>query len=186
MKLGKYFAKDELRDLIISVFIITVVFSYPNFDLFHFYLAAVVVGFVFHELAHKFTAMRFGCASFFKMYPTGLLFGLVFMLLGFKVVAPGAVLIYPFKFGRWGYRVSRLTVDEEGIIAFVGPATNLILAFAFLLIGTDWANFISFVNANLALLNLLPIPPLDGSKILKWRAWVWLLVFIISFILVIW
>jgi len=186
MKPSKYFSREEIFDLIISVLVVTLVFSYPDFSVFYIYLAAVVLGFVLHELAHKFTAMRFGCVSFFKAWPAGLLFGIVFMLGGIKLVAPGAVLIFPFRFGRWGYRTPRLTVDEEGLIAFAGPALNLIVALAFLLIGTSWATFISSVNAQLALLNLLPLPPLDGSKIIKWKVWVWLFVFVISLLIVVW
>ena len=186
MKIGKYFSREEVFDLVISVMVVALVFSYPDFNVFYLYLVAVGLGFVLHELAHKFTAIRFGCASFFKAWPAGLLFGIVFMLGGIKLVAPGAVLIYPFRFGRWGYRNPRLTVDEEGLISFAGPAMNLIIALVFLLIGTSWASFISLVNAELALLNLLPVPPLDGSKIIKWKVWVWLFVFVISFLIVVW
>lgn len=61
-------------------------------------------------------------------------------------------------------------------VALAGPAANLILALLFSIVlrlkfipGQDFRfmlSFIIFINILLAIFNLLPIPPLDGSKIL--------------------
>lgn len=66
----------------------------------------------------------------------------------------------------------------EAKVAAAGPAVNLLLAFIF---GTlirladtlglpasflDIAGYIVFINVLLALFNMIPIPPLDGSKII--------------------
>ncbi len=76
---------------------------------------------------------------------------------------------YNFKNQRWG----------EALVAAAGPASNLTLALIFgLLIRFNSAgqflsdSFLSmtaslvFINLLLAVFNLVPIPPLDGSKIL--------------------
>lgn len=66
----------------------------------------------------------------------------------------------------------------EGLVAFAGPATNILLALIFgLLIRTSAAQLgpelisafaiIVYVNMLLALFNLIPVPPLDGSKVLS-------------------
>ena len=66
----------------------------------------------------------------------------------------------------------------EGMVAFAGPGTNILLAliFGFLIrfsgaqLGPDLISafaIIVYVNILLALFNLLPIPPLDGSKVLS-------------------
>ncbi len=66
----------------------------------------------------------------------------------------------------------------EGLVAFAGPGTNILLAliFGFLIrfsgaqLGPDLISafaIIVYVNILLALFNLLPIPPLDGSKVLS-------------------
>ena len=66
-----------------------------------------------------------------------------------------------------------------GLIALAGPASNLIIAVVFALLlrlATGWGNpalllafeIIVLLNLLLAIFNLFPIPPLDGSKILYW------------------
>ncbi len=66
---------------------------------------------------------------------------------------------------------------DEGLVAFAGPGTNIVLALIFGLAirfgvaamsPTLLAAFavITYVNLALALFNLIPLPPLDGSKVL--------------------
>lgn len=66
----------------------------------------------------------------------------------------------------------------EGLVAFAGPGVNILLALIFGLIlrffgGSLDATMVSafgtiaYVNMLLALFNLIPIPPLDGSKVLS-------------------
>ena len=185
-------SKNEVRDIIISVLVVAFVFAVPNFGLFPFFIVAVIIAFLFHELAHRYFARKFGAVAVFKMWPPGLLIGLAAALLGFKFVAPGAVVIYPFKFGRWGFRRVELSMTELGIISIAGIAVNLIFAIAFLplsgtlMFGTlDFFRQLSFVNAFLAAFNLIPIPPLDGSKVFKWKPWFWALIMLLAVLLVI-
>lgn len=66
----------------------------------------------------------------------------------------------------------------EGLVAFAGPGVNILLALIFGLVlrffgGSLDATMVSafgtiaYVNMLLALFNLIPIPPLDGSKVLS-------------------
>lgn len=55
---------------------------------------------------------------------------------------------------------------DEIIVSLAGPASNLILAFIFSLFPNFYTYLLASVNIYLALFNLLPIPPLDGSKVL--------------------
>ena len=84
-----------------------------------------------------------------------------------------------FRFG-WGKPVPfdpfnlRHPKRDSALIALAGPASNLILAtilsLTAKLTGSPILTLISYpliiMNINLAIFNLLPVPPLDGSKIL--------------------
>jgi Zn-dependent protease len=182
MRLQELFTKEEVRDLAISTLAISLIFAFPRFELFFLYLITVIFAFVFHELAHKFVAMKFHCAAFYQMSPFGLMISFLLMPLGIKFLVPGAVIIRPYKFGRWGFRTSRLTVPENGIISLAGPAVNLF--FALIFYPFPALSLIADVNAWLGFFNLLPIPPLDGSKVIQWKPWLWLIFIIIALILV--
>jgi Zn-dependent protease len=46
--------------------------------------------------------------------------------------------------------------------------------------------FFAYINAWLALFNLLPIPPLDGSKMIRTNPALWLPVIAVAALLVLW
>ena len=71
------------------------------------------------------------------------------------------------KWGEWGF----------ALVAIAGPLTNLVLAFLAFLVwdffGVGWSDWgtliisqVVLVNLGFAVFNMLPIPPLDGSRIL--------------------
>lgn len=173
------FSKEEIRDIIISVTALSFIFAYPRFGNFLLYsFVIVIVSFLLHELAHKFVARKFGCNASYKMWPMGLLMGILLMLIGVKFVAPGAVVINPFRFGRWGFKNRHTDFFEMGKIAAAGPAVNLFFAGLFYLIGGEMFSFMSFINGWLAFFNLLPVGPLDGQKIFGWKPWLWLVMIV--------
>jgi Zn-dependent protease len=192
----QYFSKEEIRDILISVLVVALIFSYSysnpkqTFVLFPYYLIIVVLSFLFHELAHKSVARKFGCISFYKMWTTGLLLSLVFMLIGAKIIIPGAVVIYPFTFGRWGFKRIKLTAQEIGIISVSGILVNIFIAIVsrpfvglFSIQNFDFFFALSYINSFLAFFNLLPIPPLDGSKVIVWKPWFWFFLIAIAAVL---
>ncbi|MBS3055326.1 MAG: site-2 protease family protein [Candidatus Aenigmarchaeota archaeon] len=184
MELSKAFTTTEIRDMAISVIAVALIFSYPRLIEFPIFLVAVIIAFLFHELAHKFVAQRFGAVAHYKMWPHLLVLGLVTMFTPFKFVAPGAVVIQPYRFGRWGYRIKHLTPNELGLISVSGILVNLFFALTFRLIDIPIFQSIALLNAWLALFNLLPFGPLDGRKVLRWNIMFWFILILISFLLV--
>ena len=181
------FSQEEIRDIIIAVVTLTVIFANPDFTLAHFAQSLVIVllAFLLHEFAHKFAARRYGCIAFFKMWPFGILIGIVFMILGFKIAAPGAVVIYPYRFGRWKHERRNITIREMGIISASGVAVNLIIALVAVGIPISFFAQLATINAFLAFFNLVPIKPLDGSKIFTWKPWFWFFMQLVSVLLLI-
>ncbi|NYB27793.1 MAG: site-2 protease family protein [Methanobacteriaceae archaeon] len=173
------FTSREIRDLIISMVIITVLFAYifsgrtlPSFSLIVVTFIAVGLGFILHELAHKFVAMRYGFWAEYRLWVEGLIFAIITAALGFLFVAPGAVYIH-------GEYISR---EQNGKISASGPATNLILAGLFFLLlyyfpSGELVTTIGvlgfYVNSFLAMINLIPISMLDGAKIIRWNPIIW-------------
>jgi len=151
-------------------------------------MVTVGVGFVLHELAHKFTAMNFGYWAEFRKDNLMLLVAVVLAaLVGVVFAAPGATMIYG----------SGVTREQNGKISAAGPVTNLILCvpFAILLFistGLDpasssrsilvMAGMVGLqVNAMIAAFNMLPVSVLDGRKVLAWNPAIFAILIIAAF-----
>lgn len=172
----------EIRDLIISMVIISFVFAYMfagrnlNSAIFYIPLTFVVVGlgFVLHEMAHKYVAINYGYWAEYRMWVGGLLFALVTVFAtGFAFAAPGAVYIH----GNY------IKNSENGKISLAGPVTNIILAVLFLSIPLFFPNSLwvqigilgATINSFLAFFNLIPFSMLDGAKIFRWAPLIWVI-----------
>ncbi|MCE4610464.1 MAG: site-2 protease family protein [Desulfurococcales archaeon] len=146
---------------------------------------AILAGFVVHEMAHKMVAIRYGMKAGFVAFGPGILVtALSGLIPGLVVLVPGYVRVWGFGgFGR-------------GILYSVasGPASNIVLASASLLLLLTglhpgflkpYLHSILSINAYLAFFNLLPIPPLDGSKIVREDLRLWAALMILSVVLLI-
>ena len=157
-------------------------------------LLTVGIGFIFHEMAHKFTAIRYGYWAEFRKDNSMLLVAVALAsLVGFVFAAPGATVIYSNSASGQG-----LSRRENGIISASGPVVNLLLCIPFALCiiipalffpaGPGAGNLISQIgifgiqiNAMIAAFNLLPISILDGRKVMAWNILVFAVLIIISF-----
>lgn len=145
-------------------------FSMQFLVLFFISLFTAGLGFLFHELAHKFVAQRYGCVAEFRAMDQMLYLALgLSLLMGFLFAAPGAVMIS-----------GMITRKENGIISAAGPITNYVLAllffglgFAFPTLNFIWQTGFS-INLWLGLFNMIPFLNFDGKKILDWNRYVWI------------
>lgn len=184
-KPSQIFTKTEVVHLTIGTLLVILVglsyfFRTPNV-LTRYPLLTLAFTLIFiliflpHELAHKFTAQRYGLWAEFRLIEWGAIITLISIFSPFKLIAPGAVMISGSH--------DRETI---GKVALAGPLTNLAIAIAllatylllpiagvfkvFLVIGFE-------LNIILGLFNMLPMPPLDGSKIMQWKTHLWGLIF---------
>jgi len=183
------FSKTEIRDIFISIVVLSIAFTllFRNGSIFDFFelrlgegmgyvglfgmcLLLVVMSFLFHEFGHKFMAQRYGLWSEFRMWPIGLVLTLVTSLIGFLFASPGAVMI-----------AGNMDKKMNGMVSIAGPAVNIVLCVIGIIgwLATNGTDFVIFfymltsLNAWLAIFNLIPVPPLDGSKIIYWNLFVW-------------
>jgi len=127
-------------------------------------LTASALALIPHELAHKIAARRLGFAAKFEITGVGLLVTLLSLVSPIKVVMPGYVKVAAIGISR----------REEAIISLAGPATNMAVSLAALMLppGVLRSAVLSTSSA-IALVNLLPLDGLDGSKIISWKPFVW-------------
>jgi len=157
-----------------------------SFVILIFQLAILLMSVVIHEFAHGWMAFNLGDPTAknygrLTLNPIKHLDFLGSLIIPFMVfVASGGQAIFgwakPVPFNPYNLRDQRY---GEAKVAAAGPSANLLVALVFglamrfapeqfLISGnlTQIFGLIVFLNILLAVFNLIPIPPLDGSKIL--------------------
>ena len=196
----------ELSHLLISAIVLSIAFgialaggvsafqdTHALFTLIWISFIAVAVGFIFHEMAHRIIARKYGFSASYYMSLIGLAIALVVSLTGWIFAAPGSVRIYrnPDYEGKIDDDVKAL-----GKISIAGPFANILLVplfFIFSIIAAvlesdigehtllwNIATLGMVINAWLAVFNLLPFGPLDGREVFKWNKAIWLVMIIIA------
>jgi len=147
---------------------------------FALWILAIIVALTIHEFSHGYsayllgdrTAKLDGRLSFNPIRHIDPIGMLMILVVGFGWAKP--VMVNPYNL--------RNSKRDMAIISFAGPLSNFVLAFVMVFVFTFSDEFfgrgmvadyvLSFfwflirINVILGVFNLLPIPPLDGSKIL--------------------
>ncbi len=170
------FSREEIGHLLLAMVVLMAAFTIMLGGMQHLasigsYLlvsaTAVLTGFLFHELMHKYVAQKYGAWAEFRSSRFGLLFALITSFFGLLFAAPGAV-----------YISGNLNRRENGTVSLAGPMTNDVFSAVFLMLAVavqgnpflfDYFAYVSFLDAWLGLFNMIPFPPLDGSKVFMWN-----------------
>ena len=136
------------------------------------------IGFLLHELMHKYVAQNYGLFAEFKANYKMLWLAVAFSFFGFIFAAPGAVYIHGF-----------INKERNGKISLAGPVTNIVLALIFLIliltlnVGEIFRAFLGFgltINSLLAAFNMIPTMPFDGAKVFAWDKKIYWITLILS------
>jgi len=192
------FSLKEIGSILLSVIVLGLLFTFgdrfPTWNevIINFFKYSFIIGmsFILHEVGHKFVAQSYGAFAEYQIWLPGLIFS---MFLGvasggrYIFFAPGFVAIYSTVRSRFGRKKEVIIgVEEVGKISLAGPAANLVLALVFKVFSgfvvRDVGLAFIIINSWLALFNLLPIPPLDGSKVFVWSRITWAVFFTASII----
>lgn len=190
---------DEALHMLVSIVAIALSLTFAHggikMDAGYFIFLIIVFtitvgsGFVLHELAHKYVAVKYGARAKFQAWPAGLVLMLALAIVpqffGFSlpmILAPGAVYIFAYR--------GQISIKQNGIISLAGPLTNVALCTLFLLLSIlsplEVLSSVFYIGAQvnifLALFNLLPVFPLDGSKVFAWNWRIWLAFFLLCFL----
>jgi Zn-dependent protease len=174
------FSDTEVKHIAIALFVITLaltLFFFGSFSVGGFITMLLTFGvaFISHELAHKFVAQRYGYWAEFRYWETGLILGLLMGLTrAFLFLAPGAVYI-----SSGGYGMTQKQNAYFLMIRRPPRSTQSTTLFPYTtLFGPTISSFAVRINLLLAIFNLLPVPPLDGSKVFAWDKQKWAIIFV--------
>lgn len=144
---------------------------------FVIWVLAIVTALTVHEFFHGLTAFwqgdqtakEDGRLTFNPLHHIDPLGFMMLLFVGFGWAKPVAINPYNLKKGK----------SSMSLVALAGPLSNLALVFIFGLLFkflspmlgpenllTNFLFLLTLVNASLFLFNLIPIPPLDGSRVL--------------------
>ena len=148
------------------------------------FAVVMVTSFLTHEIAHKIVAQKNGLWAEFRLTTWGAVLTFASVFLPIRMIGPGAMMI--------GGTLQKQ--DDIVKISIAGPITNLVyssifLGLAFTLpVPLNWGLmllFAAYINAFMAVFNLIPFGILDGHKIFSQNKKLWAAAFVPAVILTI-
>ena len=168
--------KKEILAFVISVFYLTLIFSFevgkgilPERIPLAFLVSLILFGTKIG--LQKILCSKLNLKGSLKVWNSGIFSGILLMIFGIKFALPSILEIKPFKFGRWGFKVSHLSYKEAGLISLVGILVPLLSLFLFKHVFNNF--FLATISAWFYFSNILPIPKSDGGNILFWNFALW-------------
>ena len=181
------FSQQELKHIFVAVLLVVGIgFSIGLYWFSSVWTLAITgifagimtASFLIHEIAHKIVAQKKGMWAEFRLTTWGAVLTFFSVFLPIKIISPGAMMI-------GGSIPSGEAIVK---ISIAGPITNIIfssslLSLAFALPPSSFVLmlfFAAYINAFMAVFNLLPFGILDGYKIFSFNKIIWVLAFAAS------
>ena len=174
-----WFSSTEIMHVIVGIVLVSAVgLSIPlgsagisNLTMALPSLGIFTAGFILHELSHKFVAQLHGLWAEFRLTSMGVIITAISVLSPVKFIAPGMVMI-----------AGSATSDTIGKLAVAGPMANLAISLlstvGVLLSRATLLRHVfalgCWVNAYMALFNLIPFGQFDGLKVFRWSKPAWI------------
>jgi Zn-dependent protease len=144
----------------------------------------MTTSFLIHEMAHKVVAQKAGMWAEFRLTTWGAVLTLISVFLPFKMIAPGAMMIG----GTMPSAKDMIKISVAGVVTNMAFSVAT-FAVAFSLFSTPVSGwtlmlfFAAYINAFMAVFNLVPFGILDGYKIFSINKKIWALAFAPSVVL---
>ncbi len=186
-KIKRYygFTPLEARSLAIAVLVTAFVFSFKEwgygsaFDFkigfFNYFNAILIVAlsFLVHISMQRIWALGTGFRLEWKMWSFGLLFALIMAFLTngaiWWLVLPGGIILHHMAGHRLGWFRYDINYWALGLTTATGVIASVVLVIIFkalsVFVSNSLIDKLIIFNIAYALCSLLPIPPLDGSRI---------------------
>ena len=184
-----WFSKNEIKSLVIVIAVFAFIFSFrewgeQTFDfaagMKNFLIAVIIasIGVFAHETGQRLAALKVGFRTEVRVWWYGLIAALILCFASsgrIMLFAATGMWIHHMAVHRLGHFRYGPNVQAFGVIALMGPIANILLATVLkvlqvnlhlLPMNSPFIDKLFLFNWLFAVLNLLPIPPLDGSRLL--------------------
>ena len=184
-KIKRYykFTKHELRGLLISILAIAFIISFKDWGTASFDFAAglynlfnavliVALSILVHDAGQRLWSLASGYRLEFKMWTFGIIAALVIAFISngnLWLIVPSGFMLHHLAGHRLGWFRYGINYFGQAMVALAGPLFSLMLVILLKVLSAFYPNALLqkaiIFNVIYAITSLLPIPPLDGSKI---------------------
>ena len=185
-KISKYykFTPYEARGLTIAILVIGFIISFKEwgaerfdfsiglFNLFNAILIAAL-SILVHDAGQRLWGLAIGFRIEFRMWTFGLIFAVAIAFISngnVWIIVPGGFMLHHLAGHRLGFFRYGVNYFGQAMVALAGPLFTLMLIIALKALGVFFPDNILIEKAMMfnviyMMTSMLPVPPLDGSKI---------------------